>query len=282
MFATSFLPQAQPPAGCIWAPGTHASLRQAGLTIACQSTVAAGVSVLLFAKRSRYLAPMTRMFDPRLDILPAAQRRLWDELGGTPPEFVLYGGTALALRLGHRKSLDFDFFSGRPLDPGNLLEKVPYLKNARIVQSEANTLSVTVERRGTVKLSFFGVPRLQRAGEIGKVPVTGLRVASLLDLAGTKAAVVQRRAEAKDYIDIAAILSEGSIDLPLALASAKAIYGARFDPQNTLKALVFFEEGNLKRLPQAVKKQLVEAVRSVDLAKLPHLTGKKLDQGRKR
>jgi len=93
---------------------------------------------------------------------------------------------------------------------------------------------------------------------------------------------VQRRAEAKDYIDIAAILSEGSIDLPLALASAKAIYGARFDPQNTLKALVFFEEGNLKRLPQAVKKQLVEAVRSVDLAKLPHLTGKKLDQGRKR
>src|SRR5208337_1202713 len=82
-------------------------------------------------------------------------------------------------------------------------------------------------------------------GEIGKVPVTGLRVASLLDLAGIKAAVVQRRAEAKDYIDIAAILSEGSVNLPLALASAQAIYGAQFNPQNTLKALVFFEEGNL-------------------------------------
>ena len=119
-------------------------------------------------------------------------------------------------------------------------------------------------------------------GEIGKVPVTGLRVASLLDLAGTKAGVVQRRAEAKDYIDIAAILSEGSVNLPLALASAQAIYGAQFNPQNTLKALVFFEEGNLKRLSQEVKKQLVEAVRCVDLADLPHLAGKKLNQGRKR
>jgi hypothetical protein len=236
---------------------------------------------MALAKRSHYLSPMTLMFDPRLDILPAAQRRLWEELGATPPEFVLYGGTALALRLGHRKSLDFDFFSGSPLDPGILLEKVSYLKNAKIVQSEANTLSVTVQRRGAVKVSFFGVPRLKRVGEIGKVPVTGLRVASLLDLAGTKAAVVQRRAEAKDYIDIAAILSEGSINLPLALASAQAIYGAQFDPQNTLKALVFFEEGNLKRLSQAVKKQLVDAVRGVDLAKLPHLAGKKLNQGRK-
>ena len=109
-----------------------------------------------------------------------------------------------------------------------------------------------------------------------------MKVASLLDLAGTKAAVVQRRAEAKDYIDVAAILSEGSIDLPLALASAQAIYGAQFDPQNTLKALVFFEEGNLKRLPQTVKKQLVDAVRGVDLDHLPHLVGKKLNQARKR
>lgn len=195
---------------------------------------------------------------------------------------MLYGGTALALRLGHRKSVDFDFFCARPFEPGELLEKVPYLKNARVVQNEVNTLSVTVQRRGSVKLSFFGVPRLQRVGEIAKTPVTGLKVASLLDLAGTKAAVVQRRAEAKDYVDMAAILSEGSVDLPLALASAMAIYGPQFNPQNTLKALVFFEEGNLEGLSQTVKQRLAGAVCSVDLSKLPHLTGKKFDQGRKR
>jgi hypothetical protein len=104
-------------------------------------------------------------------------------------------------------------------------------------------------QRNSIYLSFFSVPRLRRTGEIAKAPVTGLKIASLLDLAGTKAAVVQRRAEA--YIDIAAILSEGSVDLSLALASVLAIYGPQFNPQNTLKALVFFEEGNLKELSQS-------------------------------
>ena len=46
-------------------------------------------------------------FQPRLDILPAAQRKLWCELGATPDHFTLYGRTALALRLGHRQSADF-------------------------------------------------------------------------------------------------------------------------------------------------------------------------------
>ena len=49
------------------------------------------------------------MFTPNLSILPEPQRRLWAELRDTPKTFVLYGGTALALRLGHRQSQDFDF-----------------------------------------------------------------------------------------------------------------------------------------------------------------------------
>jgi hypothetical protein len=50
------------------------------------------------------------MFKPNLSILPEPQRRLWAELSNTPKTFVLYRGTALALRLGHRQSEDFDFF----------------------------------------------------------------------------------------------------------------------------------------------------------------------------
>ncbi len=225
---------------------------------------------------------MTLSFDPRLDILPAGQRRLWDELGATPPEFVLYGGTALALRLGHRKSVDFDFFGANPFDPVKLLDEILYLRGAKVVQSETNTLSVTVQRRGPVKLSFFGLPRLRRVGDVSRASVTRLKVASLLDLAGTKAAVVQRRAEVKDYLDIVALLREGNIDLPLALASAKAIYGEQFNPQNTLKALVFFDEGNLKQVPKAAKDLLVEAVGGVDLSRLPVLKAKSQRRGRKR
>jgi hypothetical protein len=59
-------------------------------------------------------------FYPHVEILPTAQMRLWRELSAVPDEFVLYGGTALALHLGHRNSVDFDFFARRPLDLSQL------------------------------------------------------------------------------------------------------------------------------------------------------------------
>ena len=102
-----------------------------------------------------------------------------------------------------------------------------------------------------------------------RAPGNGVLIASLLDLAGTKASVVQLRAEAKDYSDMDAILRDGRIDLPTALAAARAIYGAQFNPQLTLKALSYFEDGNLPRLPRATKDRLAKAVRDVDLDRLP-------------
>src|SRR5580700_1882136 len=83
-------------------------------------------------------------FEPRLDVLPPAQRRLWPELSTTPEDFTLHGGTAIALRLGHRQSVDFDFFAARPFAPYTLLQTVPYLKGATVRRSAANTLSATV------------------------------------------------------------------------------------------------------------------------------------------
>ena len=206
-----------------------------------------------------------------LDILPEAQRRLWGELRDLPSDFVLYGGTAIALQLGHRESIDFDFFSNRPLDGTQLDLSLPFLGGATITQREPNTLSCTVIRGGQIKLSFFGVPNLPRLAAPIVSQDNGLQIAALLDLAGTKASVIQMRAEAKDYIDIDALLSDGRIDLPTALASAKLIYGAQFNPQITLKALSYFDDGGLADLPDDVKLRLVRAVKAVDLDHLPSL-----------
>ena len=82
---------------------------------------------------------------------------------------------------------------------------------------------------------------------------------------------MQQRAEAKDYRDIDAILQDGRIDLLTALACARAIYGRTFNPQITLKALSFFGDGNLSRLPQEVQDRLAKAARDVDLDKLPDI-----------
>ena len=212
---------------------------------------------------------MPNAFSPRLDILPSSQRRLWEELADVPPEFVLYGGTAIALHLGHRQSVDFDFFGDRPFEASSLTLGIGFLADALVTQRAPNTLGCVVNRGGPVRLSFFGVPGLVRLRPSLVAADNGLRVASLLDLAGTKASVVQVRAEAKDYLDIDALLTNGAVDLPTALASAQAIYGSQFNPQVTLKALCYFEDGNVATLPDATKARLLRAATAVDLDALP-------------
>jgi nucleotidyltransferase AbiEii toxin of type IV toxin-antitoxin system len=212
-------------------------------------------------------------FSPRLELLPSAQRKLWAELSAVPKEFVLYGGTALALHLGHRDSIDFDFFGNRPLDISRLETGVSFLSGAKVVQREKNTLSAIVDRDGPVKVSFFGVPNLPRLSAPHIVADNGLQIASLLDLAGTKASVVQVRAEAKDYFDIDALLQLGRIGLPTALAAAQRLYGPTFNPEITLKALSYFDDGNLRVLPEEMKSRLVAAAREVDLEHLPNIEG---------
>lgn len=214
---------------------------------------------------------MTRTFAPQLSILPEAQRRLWDELGATPDEFVLYGGTAIALHLGHRQSVDFDFFADCHIDPDRLRNWVPYLQGASVIQQEPDTLTCVVDRGEPVKVSFFGVPQLNRIAMPHVAPATNVKVASLLDLAGTKMAVVQKRAEAKDYIDIDAIIANTSITLGEALAAAQHVYGATFNPLPSLKALTYFDDGNLGTLTPDLKLRLVQAVRTVDPLRLPSL-----------
>lgn len=212
-------------------------------------------------------------FSPRLDALPDAQKRLWAELAEVPDEFTLYGGTALALYLGHRTSVDFDFFGSRAIDVSRLESTMAFLAGAQIIQREENTLSAIVERGAPVKLSFFGVPKLGRLREPQIANDNRLKVASLLDLAATKASVLQLRAEARDYIDMDALIHAGNVPLPVALAGAQKLYGPSFNPEITLKALSYFSDGNLRDLPTDLKFRLAAAVKEVDLDHLPGLGG---------
>jgi len=212
-------------------------------------------------------------FSPHLEVLPAAQSRVWGELSEVPEEFVLYGGTALALHLGHRNSLDFHFFDRDALNLSKLETAIPFLAGAKIIQREENTLTALVNRGGFVKVSFFGVPKLPRLAPPHVARDNHLQVASLLDLAGTKASVLQMRAEAKDYLDIDALMRLGKIALPTALAAAQKLYGSSFNPEITLKALSYFGDGNLRNLSEDIKDRLAAAARAVDRDHLPAIDG---------
>lgn len=120
---------------------------------------------------------------PDLSILPPPSLQLWPELDDTPETFTLYGGTALALRFGHRISVDFDFFSNQPFDPDELVSSVSYIKEAERIHVSPNTLTCRVERNGPVLFSFFGALGLGQAAPREKVEGRTFYVASLLDIA---------------------------------------------------------------------------------------------------
>lgn len=210
---------------------------------------------------------MTGVFQPRMSILPPAQVRLWPELRPAAAlGFALYGGTAIALRLGHRQSVDFDFFSAQPLDRNALHEAFLFLERALVLQEQANTLSVLVpygdDDREHVKLSFFGGIGFGRVGHPGVSADGVMHVASLDDLMATKLKVLLQRVEAKDYRDVVAMVGAG-VSLARGLAAARQLYGSTFQPSESLKALVYFEGGDLDTLAAEEKQALVRAVSAV-------------------
>ena len=210
---------------------------------------------------------MTRVFTPRMEILPPAQQRLWPDLQPAAElGFALYGGTAIALRLGHRASVDFDFFSEKSLDRAAIRTVFPFIAQSTVLQDQQNTLTVNVpygdSDRENVKVSFFGNLGFGRVGEPEITEDGVLHVASLDDLMATKVKVILQRAEAKDYRDIAAMVNAG-VSLSKGLSAARALYGLNFQPSQSLKAMVYFDDGDLHTLTKYEKSSLVKAVSRV-------------------
>jgi hypothetical protein len=204
-----------------------------------------------------------------LNVLPENQREVWKRLGATPGNFVLYGGTALALRLGHRESIDFDFFSHPSFQPSVLLRSIPYLEDQTVTQLSESTLSCDIATtKGVVKVSFFGGLSLGQISAPDLAESNGIAIASLKDLFGMKCATVPQRNEVKDYRDIHALIVKGKIELAEGVAAARAIYGKQYNPVLTLQALSYY--GDLsEQLPASVKADLMAAVKSVSLQNLP-------------
>ncbi len=220
---------------------------------------------------------MNHTFKPHVEILPTSQKQLWPELKPAAKlGFVLYGGTAIALRLGHRTSVDFDFFSEKPLNRESIRKAFQFVSHSTVIQDERNTLSVLVpygdSRHTHVKVSFFGKIGFGRVGEPGFTEDGVLEVASLNDLMATKIKVILQRADVKDYIDISEMLKAG-INLSAGIAAACGFFGLDFQPSEALKALVYYADGDLHTLDHDRKGILIKAASSVrDLPKVPILS----------
>ncbi len=135
------------------------------------------------------------------------------------------------------------------------LFRVPFVARAEVLQREPDTLTVSAMTDGSVnrvKVSFFGGIDTGRVGVPEQTDDSVLRVASLLDLFGTKLKVLLQRVAARDYLDLAAILRAG-VPLQDGLGAAATLYGRQFPPTEAVKALSYFDEGDAANVDAATQ-----------------------------
>jgi hypothetical protein len=184
------------------------------------------------------------------EILSRRQQRVLSLLGQplTRRGFYLAGGTALALHLGHRRSVDLDWFTAEPVeDPLRLAqglreEGLPFVTG----QVAAGTLYGTMLG---VRLSLleYRYPLLSavRPWRQGKC-----RLASRADLAAMKLAAVAQRGSKKDFIDIYGLGSR-SCSLRQMLHWYRAKYALQ-DMAHVLYSLTYFDDADRERTPRLV------------------------------
>ncbi len=183
-------------------------------------------------------------------VLGSTQRALLRRLSPLAAEhgFYLAGGTGLALQLGHRRSVDFDWFTVDALrDP---LRLGAHLRDAgvslaAIESSEKGTLHARV--RG-VRVSFLEYRyRLLRPLVVAR---DGLQVASLEDIACMKLAAVAQRGAKKDFIDIYALGRRFPLAEMVSLYQKK--YSTR-DIGHLLHALSYFDDADREPMPRLLR-----------------------------
>lgn len=150
-------------------------------------------------------------------------------------EYYLVGGTAIALYLGHRRSIDFDLFKYSGIKPVSIINKIssfgyPYIVTRRVTEQ----LNVTVQ---SVKMTFFQYPFnikvSEKFEEIIKMP-------SLIDLTAMKAYALGRRSKWKDYVDLYFLLKQFSIQE--ISTKATEIFGELFSEKLFRAQLAFFDD----------------------------------------
>jgi predicted nucleotidyltransferase component of viral defense system len=167
----------------------------------------------------------------RLDILPLLKE--------FKPNFYLAGGTGLALQLGHRDSIDFDFFSPKDINTKKLFLSVKEIFSGHKilkVQEEKNTLTVFID--DNIKLSFFTY-KYKLIGKLINEPY--LKIASILDIACMKLSAIISRATNKDYIDLYFILEKLPLKTILDKLKQKM---PELDNNLILKSLIYFQDIN--------------------------------------
>lgn len=173
------------------------------------------------------------------EIFTKEQTELLPLVASFSKEFGLVGGTAIALHMGHRESIDFDLFSETLFDTSKVKRRIKsqVVKTDRILRDEEGQYTIIVHG---VQMTFFYYPYPINFSERFE---KGIRLPDLLTLAAMKAFALGRRAKWKDYVDLYFILKEYHSLGPI-VEKSKEIFGSEFNEKIIREQLAYFEDIN--------------------------------------
>lgn len=149
--------------------------------------------------------------------------------------FNLAGGTSLALQIGHRISVDLDFFGNRPFETQEILDLLQPVGQVRILSQSKNILVLNVEG---VKVDFVNY-RYPLIREV--LQIESLRLLDLPDIAAMKLAAIAGRGRKKDFIDIYFLLKKYS------LAQLFEFYNAKYEDGSIFmvsRSITYFDDAD--------------------------------------
>ena len=152
----------------------------------------------------------------------------------------LVGGTALALQLGHRKSVDLDFFGQLHVEPLEIEQTLRAYGTVSIT-SRSRMIQVYAVRGVKVDFGEYAYPWLD-----APVVVEGLRLASFRDIAAMKLSAITNRGTRKDFVDLAFLLEPFTLDEMLTFYQHKYADASMFP---VLKGMTYFDDADEEPMP---------------------------------
>lgn len=163
---------------------------------------------------------------------------------GLLKNFYLAGGTGLALHLGHRESVDLDFFSQDKFDENRYLENIPTLGSFELQNKETHTLTGRFNNT-LLTLLHYGYPLLEKTTRW-----EGIEIGSVIDIACMKLDAAATRGSKKDFIDIYFILKNGGHTFAdLFSAFSRKYAEVNYNLMHIKKSLVYFANAESDPMP---------------------------------
>lgn len=171
----------------------------------------------------------------QLQVLTENQKELLPAISNFSNAFYLVGGTAIALRLGHRRSIDFDLFTSKSFNSEKVLSQ--FRKNYSIQQILVENPDELTFIVNNVRLTFYNYPfNIKSSIWLEKY----MSMPDIITLAGMKAHALGRRAKWKDYVDLNFVLKQYKLEE--IVEKAKAIFKNEFNEKLFRVQLSYYED----------------------------------------